>query len=90
MIIQLYHQFSSVWAECVTRFKLYVILLVLVIVLLVAKDEVGVLVGLVVATSYSAIDSDMHSAVLSSSVDCNMHYAVLFSGIGSNVLNNVN
>ena len=43
-----------------------------------------------IATSYSAIDSDMHSAVLSSSVDCNMHHAGLSSSIGSNVLNNVN
>ena len=53
-------------------------MVVLVLILLVVRGELGMLVGLVVTT------------VFPSSVDSNMLSTVLLSSVGSNVLNNVN
>ena len=79
-------------------------MVVLVLILLVARGELGMLVGLVVTTVFpssvdsnmlstvllSSGDSNMLSTVLLSSVDSNMLSTVLSSSVGSNVLNNVN
>ena len=78
-------------------------MVVLVLILLVVRGELGMLVGLVVTTVFpSNVDSNMLSmvlllsvssnvlsTVLSSSVDSNMLSMVLLSSVSSNVLSMV-